>query len=88
MDNQVLWDKAMKKLKIDRGMFSVDDIFRIVKLEHHEHSLSMGIIEQIKRDVGLYPKYDAIAMWVGDGGLIECEPKFITELVKMFGIEE
>ena len=89
MGDQVLWNKAMEKLKVDKSKFDSDDIFNIAGLVNdYDYIIREGVIVQIKRDMGIYKKYDAIAMWVGDGGLIEHEPKFITELVKMFGIKE
>lgn len=84
-----LWINAMNKLKEDRSMFDSDDIFNIVEfINDYKKTMPEGIINQIEKDVRLYKKYDAIAMWVGDNGLISYEPEFITELVKMFGIEE
>lgn len=84
-----LHNQSMEKLKTDRSDFDTDDIFSIVGfINDYEKVIPEEIINQIKKDVGIYKKYDAIAMWVGVGGLIEYESEFITELVRMFGIEE
>jgi len=84
-----LWLKAMKKLETDKSDFSGRDVGIIVGfIDTYKKSIPEGIQTQILRDVSVYKKYDAIAMWVGQGGLIDYEPKFITELVKIFGIEE
>ena len=89
MGNQKLWNKAMGKLKVDRSKFDTDDIFNMVEfINDYDFIIHEGIVIQIKKDIQIYNKYDAIAMWVGSGGLIESEPEFVTELVKMFGIKE
>jgi len=84
-----LWLKAMEKLKIDKSKFSREDIIEITEfINENKNIVSFGVIFQIERDVRTYKKYDAIAMWVGNGGLIEHEPQFIVGLVKIFGIKE
>ena len=84
-----LWIKAMNKLNDDKSKFNSDDIFNIVEfINDYKDTMSEGIVNQIEKDVKIYKKYDAIAMWVDDGGLIEHEPEFITELVGLFGVEE
>lgn len=84
-----LWIKSMNKLKEDRSKFSNDDIFNIIKfINDYKKIIPEGIVCQIEKDVKIYKKYDAISMWLGDGGLICYEPEFIKELVKMFDIEE
>ena len=80
--------KAMEKLKTDKSKFDSEDVFKVVGFIYgYPKRISKDIIQQIKKDMGIYKKYDAIAMWVGVGGLIEYESEFITELVRMFGIE-
>lgn len=83
-----LWIKAMNKLNDDKSKFNSDDIFNIVEfINDYKDTMPEGIVNQIEKDVKIYKKYDAIAMWVGDGGLIEHEPEFIKELVGLFGVE-
>jgi hypothetical protein len=83
-----LWIKAMNKLKDDKSMFNNDDNFSIANFIHdYKKTIPIDIINQITKDMTTYKKYDAIAMWVGDGGLIEHEPEFVKELVGLFGIE-
>ena len=83
-----LWIKAMNKLKDDKSEFSGRDIGVIVGfIDTYKKPISKGIENQILKDVSIYKKYDAIAMWIGDGGLIEHEPEFIRGLVGLFGIE-
>lgn len=83
-----LWIKAMNKLKDDKSMFNNDETLELVDfINDYDRTMSQGIIDQIVRDIRTYKKYDAIAMWVGDGGLIEHEPEFIRGLVGLFGIE-
>lgn len=83
-----LWINAINKLKTDKSKFSIDDMDKIVEfMSNYEKEIQEGIEAQIARDIIVYRKYDAIAMWVGDGGLIEHEPAFIRELVGLFGIE-
>ena len=84
-----LWINAMNELKKDRSMFNTDDIFNLITfISDYERVMSEDIINQIERDIRIYPKYDAIAMWLGDGGLIDQEPEFITELIGLFGIKK
>lgn len=84
-----LWFNAMNKLLEDKSKANINDI-RIIDefIYKYEKGIPEGIIYQIVRDLRFYKKYDAIAMWVGDGGLIENEPEFITELVGLFGVKE
>lgn len=91
MDNQVLYNKAMEKLKTDKSEFSLEEICSTARLACRERRLGHidnDVVIQIKNDVVIRRKYDAISIWVGSGGLIEREPEFITELVKIFGIEK
>lgn len=83
-----LWIKAMNKLKEDKSMFSSEDL--VIYLNFYNNYKSMvndGILSQIDEDMRVYKKYDAIVMWLGDGGLVEHEPEFIKGLVKVFGVE-
>ena len=82
-----LWINAMNKLKEDKSMFNLNDLCIFDELVF-ERDISEGILNQIEKDMKVYKKHDAIAMWVGDGGLIEHEPEFITELVGLFGVKE
>ena len=83
-----LWIKAMNKLKDDKSKFSSDDTSKLDDfLDEYEGYIPANMIYQIARDIEIYKKYDAIAMWVGDGGLIYHEPEFIKELVKIFDVE-
>lgn len=83
-----LWIKAMNKLNDDKSMFNSDDVLKVNDfLDDYRDKIPIGIIQQIAKDIEIYKKYDAIAMWVGDGGLIKHEPEFIRELVGLFGIE-
>ena len=91
MGNQVLWNKAMEKLKTDKSEFSLEEICNAAKLAGREHRLGHiddNVLAQIKNDLVIRRKYDAVSIWVGSGGLIEREPEFVTELVGMFGIKE
>jgi len=84
-----LHNRAMEKLKTDKSRFNSEDVFKVVGFVYgYPKRISKDIIEQIKKDIGIYKKYDAVAMWVGIGGLIEYEPEFIKGLVQIFGIEE
>lgn len=84
-----LWSDATDKLKKDKSKFKSNEVFAIgVLIGGFKETISDGIIEQIIKDVTVYKKYDAIAMWVGDGGLIEYEPDFIIALVSLFGVTE
>jgi len=81
-----LWLKSMEKLRSDRSRFNTEDVFKVVGFIYgYSKRIDKGIIEQIKRDMGIYKKYDCTAMWIG--GLMEYEPEFIRELVALFGIE-
>ena len=84
-----LWIKAMNKLKTDKSNFNIDGIFYITKfIDEYKKEIPIDIRNQIGYDMTTYKKYDAIAMWVGDGGLIEHEPEFIVGLVGLFDVEE
>lgn len=91
MGNQVLLSKAKEKLKTDESEFSPEEVFSIAKFTCREYILGhidSDVLTQIKSDFVIRRKYAVISMWVGSGGLIESEPEFVTELVKMFGIKE
>ena len=83
-----LYENAMNKLKIDKSKFTPEDYLKFNAYINGFDTIKIGVYIQLIEDMATYKKYDVIAMWVGDGGLIEYEPEFITGLVKLFGIKE
>lgn len=89
MGNDTLWKDAMNKLKEDRSMFNLNDLCILEEcINEYNKPIQEGVLNQIEKDMRVYKKYDAIAMWVGYGALIKHEPEFITELVGLFGVTE
>jgi len=70
IDWKRIWQKAMEKMKADPSKFTDADRSEIYSAAQIA-GLPLPIYEQIGRDLHIYRKYDAYAMWVNpDGGFL------------------
>jgi len=87
--NNIRWLKAMDKLSKNKGRFTNKEIDVINNyIENNEIKILDTMRQQIYRDIARYPKYECIALWVRERGLIDHVPEFIINLVSQFGIKE
>lgn len=83
----IRWLQAMSKLERDKSRFTDNEIDIINEcIDNNETKILDTMRYQIYRDISRYPKYECIALWVRERGLIDHEPEFVRELVKIFGI--
>lgn len=79
VDNHQLWVECMSRLKTDKHMLGRGDIDHIMGVIHPPKRIE----HQMRSDLRVYPMWDALAMWVGVGGLVEYWPP-IGKLVQAF----
>ena len=87
--NNIRWLQAMSKLEKDKRRFTDEEIDIINNcIDNNETKILDTMRQQIYRDILRYPKYECIALWSRERGLIDHVPEFIINLVKHFGIKE
>lgn len=87
--NNIRWLTAMSKLERDKSRFTDKEIDIINEcIENNETKILDTMKQQIYRDIERYPKYECIALWSRERGLIDHVPEFIINLVEQFGIKE
>lgn len=87
--NNIRWLKAMDKLSKDKRKFTDKEIDIINEcINKNETKILDTMRWQIYKDILRYPKYECIALWSRERGLIDHVPKFIINIVKQFGIKE
>ena len=83
--NQDLHAECMRRLKTDRRQFPRSGIETLIKEARPplwlRDSRGYTIDEQMRYDLRTYKLWDAMAMWVGDGGLVEYWPG-VAKVVK------
>ena len=85
----ILWLQAMVKLEKDKSRFTDKEIDIINNcIENNETKILDTMRWQIYRDIVRYPKYECIALWSRERGLIDHKPEFIITLVEQFGVKE
>jgi len=81
---------AFEKLKVkdERTKFTEADvkkIFEIIQVTKPQSKNYAGVISQIERDISVYIKPDALAMWLdADLGLAKDEPVLISNIAMRF----
>lgn len=87
--NNIRWLQAMVKLEKDKRRFTDNEIDIINNcIDNNEPKILNTMRQQIYRDILRYPKYECIALWSRERGLIDHVPEFIINLVKQFDIKE
>ena len=87
--NNIRWLQAMVKLEKDKSRFTDEEIDVINNcVDNNEPKILDTMRWQIYRDIERYPKYECIAIWCHERGLIDHVPKFIINLVEQFDIKE
>ena len=85
----IRWLQAMSKLEKNKSKFNEEEIDIINNcIDNNETKILDTMRQQIYRDILRYPKYECIAIWSRERGLIDHKPAFIINLVKQFGIKE
>ena len=85
----IRWLTAMSKLSKDKSRFTDKEIDIINEcIDNNEPKILNTMRQQIYRDIVRYPKYECIALWSRERGLIDHKPEFIINLVEQFGIKE